>query len=151
MLAGVPGLRMLAADAGRHQRNHSYFPILVGPDFALTRDELYELLKDQGIHARRYFYPLISDFPMYRGLPSAAPANLPVAARDRGPGAVPADLPGDDGRRHRPRGLGRARSRRAGPGRAGLAARRTGRPGAPRGSGALSSRAPTPRATGQSS
>jgi len=29
--------------------------------------------------ARRYFYPLISDFPMYRGLPSAARAGLPVA------------------------------------------------------------------------
>lgn len=29
---------------------------------------------------RRYFYPLISDFPMYRGLVSANPANLPVAA-----------------------------------------------------------------------
>ena len=29
--------------------------------------------------ARRYFYPLISDFPMYRGLPSADAARLPVA------------------------------------------------------------------------
>jgi dTDP-4-amino-4,6-dideoxygalactose transaminase len=38
-------------------------------------------LRDNGIYARRYFYPLISDFPMYRGLPSAAPANLPVAQK----------------------------------------------------------------------
>ena len=30
-----------------------------------------------GIHARRYFYPLISDMPMYRGLASAVPDNLP--------------------------------------------------------------------------
>ena len=28
---------------------------------------------------RRYFYPLISDFPMYEALSSASPANLPVA------------------------------------------------------------------------
>ena len=30
---------------------------------------------------RRYFYPLISEFPMYRGLPSAASSNLPNASR----------------------------------------------------------------------
>jgi dTDP-4-amino-4,6-dideoxygalactose transaminase len=33
-------------------------------------------MKDAGIHGRRYFYPLISDMPMYRGLPSAQPENL---------------------------------------------------------------------------
>jgi dTDP-4-amino-4,6-dideoxygalactose transaminase len=33
------------------------------------------------IFVRRYFYPLISDLPMYRGLASAAPANLPVATQ----------------------------------------------------------------------
>jgi dTDP-4-amino-4,6-dideoxygalactose transaminase len=32
------------------------------------------------VHARRYFYPLITDFPMYRGLPSAHRDNLPVAS-----------------------------------------------------------------------
>ena len=37
------------------------------------------MLKDKGIHPRRYFYPLISEFPMYRGLPSAHRENLPVA------------------------------------------------------------------------
>jgi dTDP-4-amino-4,6-dideoxygalactose transaminase len=59
--------------------NSSYFPILVGQDYPLTRDGLYQKLKDKGIFARRYFYPLISDFPMYRGLPSADKINLPVA------------------------------------------------------------------------
>jgi dTDP-4-amino-4,6-dideoxygalactose transaminase len=51
----------------------------VGDGFALTRDELYWHLKRHNVHARRYFYPLITDFPMYRGLPSAHPSNLPVA------------------------------------------------------------------------
>lgn len=60
--------------------NHSYFPILVEGGYSLTRDQLYDRLKQEGIHARRYFYPLISDFPMYRGLPSAQRSNLPVAA-----------------------------------------------------------------------
>jgi dTDP-4-amino-4,6-dideoxygalactose transaminase len=47
----------------------------------MTRDELYFKLQEQGIFGRRYFYPLISTFNTYRGLPSAAPANLPVATR----------------------------------------------------------------------
>ena len=45
----------------------------------MSRDSLYEKLKDHGIHARRYFYPLISDFPMYQSMPSAHRDNLPVA------------------------------------------------------------------------
>jgi dTDP-4-amino-4,6-dideoxygalactose transaminase len=36
-------------------------------------------LREWNVIARRYFYPLISDFPMYRGLPSANRENLPVA------------------------------------------------------------------------
>ena len=60
--------------------NHSYFPILVQANYPISRDALYQKLRDAGIHARRYFYPLISDFPMYRNMPSAARANLPVAA-----------------------------------------------------------------------
>ncbi|HRD91984.1 MAG TPA: DegT/DnrJ/EryC1/StrS family aminotransferase, partial [Accumulibacter sp.] len=45
----------------------------------ISRDELYQRLKDNGIHPRRYFYPLISEFSMYRGLPSAHRDHLPVA------------------------------------------------------------------------
>ena len=61
--------------------NFSYFPILVGAQYPLSRDELYYKLRDKGIYSRRYFYPLISTMPMYRGLPSATHANLPVATR----------------------------------------------------------------------
>ncbi len=61
--------------------NHSYVPILVKPDFPLSRDELYEKLKANGIYARRYFYPLISEFPMYRNIPSAHRENLPNVTR----------------------------------------------------------------------
>lgn len=60
--------------------NYSYFPILVECNYPLTRDELYFKLKKNGINARRYFYPLISEFPMYRGYASSAKANLPVAS-----------------------------------------------------------------------
>ena len=78
-LAVLRGIQYLS-DAGEMVANYSYFPILVQPDYPITRDALYQKLKDQGIYARRYFYPLISDFPMYRGLPSAQRSHLPVAA-----------------------------------------------------------------------
>lgn len=66
-------------DAGETVANYAYFPILVEADYPLSRDALYQKLKDNGIHPRRYFHPLITDFPMYRGLPSAHHGNLPVA------------------------------------------------------------------------
>jgi dTDP-4-amino-4,6-dideoxygalactose transaminase len=78
-LAGVRGIRMLF-DTARAVTNDGYFPVLVGPGFPLDRDALYGRLRAAGVHARRYFHPLISDFPMYRGLPSARRSNLPVAS-----------------------------------------------------------------------
>jgi len=59
--------------------NNSYFAVLVRDTYPLSRDALHQKLHDAGIHARRYFYPLISHFPMYCAMPSAAPANLPHA------------------------------------------------------------------------
>jgi dTDP-4-amino-4,6-dideoxygalactose transaminase len=55
--------------------------MLVDDDFPMTRDALYEKLKLHGVFSRRYFYPLISSFPMYQHLPSATPENLPKATR----------------------------------------------------------------------
>lgn len=63
------------------QANFAYFPVLVDDGFPITRDQLYDLLRAHGIMVRRYFYPLISSFSMYRGLPSAKPDILPVATR----------------------------------------------------------------------
>lgn len=77
-LASVKGIHCLS-DADTTQSNHSYFPILVQPEYPLSRDALYQKLKEHDIYARRYFYPLISDFPMYRSMPSAQRDNLPVA------------------------------------------------------------------------
>ncbi len=78
-LATVKGIHCLQ-DAGEAVANYAYFPILVDADYPISRDDLYHKLKENGIHPRRYFYPLISEFPMYRGLPSAHRDNLPVAS-----------------------------------------------------------------------
>jgi len=77
-LKDVPGIRCLSGPAPA-VANYSYFPVLVEPAYALSRDGLYEALKTKAIFARRYFFPLITDFPMYRDLPSAHRDNLPVA------------------------------------------------------------------------
>ncbi len=78
-LQGVPGITVPQDIAGvRH--NYAYFPVRIhAGEYGMTRDELYEKLKKDGIMSRRYFYPLCSSFPTYRGLPSARPENLPVA------------------------------------------------------------------------
>lgn len=78
-LQGVEGL-LLHGTSAHSTRNYSYFPVRITDEFPVTRDELYERLRAGNIWARRYFYPLISEFPSYRGLPSASAANLPVAS-----------------------------------------------------------------------
>ena len=77
-LKNVKGIHCLN-DAGEVVANYAYFPILVGAGYPVSRDQLYQSLKENGIYSRRYFYPLISDFPMYRSLPSSHKDNLPVA------------------------------------------------------------------------
>jgi dTDP-4-amino-4,6-dideoxygalactose transaminase len=78
-LSNIAGIRCLSlSPATRH--NYSYFPVLVDPEYPLTRDDLYARLRDRKIISRRYFYPLISDFPMYRSAPGASRSNLRNAA-----------------------------------------------------------------------
>jgi len=78
MLSGVRGIHCLE-DSGETVSNYAYFPILIGEEYSIDRDALYQKLKDHGIFTRRYFYPLISSFSMYRSLSSAHIDNLPVA------------------------------------------------------------------------
>lgn len=77
-LAPIKGIKVVGF-SGQTQHNYSYFPILITPDYPLSRDELYQKLKKHDIFARRYFYPLISDFEVYNDLPSAVSTNLPIA------------------------------------------------------------------------
>ena len=77
-LQSIKGIRFMD-DMDNVTHNYAYFPIFITDQFAVSRDELYEVLKKSGIYARRYFYPLISNFSMYEKLPSALPLNLKVA------------------------------------------------------------------------
>ena len=77
-LKDIPGIRCHTPPESMRS-NYSYFPIFVEDDYPLTRDQLYGKLKANGINGRRYFYPLITEFPMYRNREDAASADLPVA------------------------------------------------------------------------
>ena len=81
VLCEISGVGFLEDMPGvRH--NYSYFPIFIDAEkFGMTRDELYLKMKGQGILSRRYFYPLISNFPTYKALPTANQKSLPVANR----------------------------------------------------------------------
>ena len=80
-LANVPGISMFA-ERDDVTYNYSYFPIFVNEkEYGISRDTLYEKMKEHNVLGRRYFYPLISNFAIYRGLPSATKENLPVATR----------------------------------------------------------------------
>ncbi len=78
-LKDIDGISFMNDIAGV-KHNYSYFPIFIESEkYGMTRDELYFKMKEQNVLGRRYFYPLISEFSTYRGLPSAAKENLPNA------------------------------------------------------------------------
>ena len=78
LLKGTPGITIFPGNINANS-NYSYFPILIDDGFHMSRDQAYELLKKNNILSRKYFYPLISNMPMYRGLISASVDNLPIA------------------------------------------------------------------------
>ncbi|NUZ10664.1 DegT/DnrJ/EryC1/StrS family aminotransferase [Pseudoalteromonas sp. McH1-7] len=64
-LANVKGIRLLN-NSSNVQANYSYYPILVERnDLHISRDKLFDKLKENNILARRYFYPLVTDFKAY--------------------------------------------------------------------------------------
>lgn len=77
-LHDLPGIRPVCPPDRPGQNGYS-FPILVGPDYPLARDALYQDLRDNGIHARRYFHPVLADLPMYRDRPCPGDRPLPHA------------------------------------------------------------------------
>lgn len=80
-LKDVEGVRLLAEPQGV-RNNYSYFPIFIEEkEYGMSRDALYFKLQEENIFGRRYFYPLISQFMMYKDLESARPENIPVATR----------------------------------------------------------------------
>ena len=78
-LSGVRGLGLCPGQEGV-EPNYAYMPAVFDPGaFGATRDEVFDALAAVGVHARKYFYPLVSDYACYRGV--YASERTPVAAR----------------------------------------------------------------------
>lgn len=81
-LAGVRGVRLVDPQPGVRP-NHAYMPVVFGDAFGATRDEVFDALAAEGIGARKYFYPLVTDYACYRSVYSSdrTPVAKDVASR----------------------------------------------------------------------
>lgn len=80
-LASVDGVTLMPEPPGIVS-SCQYFVIRIDREqFGVSRDEVHAALQEYKVFTRKYFYPLCSDYPCYRGLPTARAANLPVAHR----------------------------------------------------------------------
>ena len=66
-LSGLKGIKLPVRQTDV-TANYAYYPIVIDPEeFGSDRDTVYESLRGEGIHARRYFYPITSAFECYKG------------------------------------------------------------------------------------
>ena len=66
-LENIAGLQLNVVQPDVEQ-NYAYFPVIVEPKvFGATRNEIMDALAEQGIMARKYFYPLTSSFECFHG------------------------------------------------------------------------------------
>lgn len=64
-LTKIPGIKLPKTRQGV-KRNYAYFPIVINEkEYGFDRDTVLETLASHGIFARKYFYPLTSDFSCY--------------------------------------------------------------------------------------
>ena len=77
-LANVKGIKLCKPQEGV-EPNYAYFPV-VFDGFGASRDEVFAALGENGITARKYFYPLTNSFECYKDLPTAGAEKTPIAA-----------------------------------------------------------------------
>lgn len=78
-LEGVEGLQLNVIQPDVNS-NYSYFPIVFDENlFGASRDEVFDSLGNQGINARKYFYPLTNTFSAFHGKYDAT--ETPIALR----------------------------------------------------------------------
>jgi dTDP-4-amino-4,6-dideoxygalactose transaminase len=83
-LREVPGIHLAPPVSGDVRYNYAYMPIEVDEkEFGMSRDALYEKLKEWNVFTRRYFYPLICDFPCYRSISVKDPLTNARRVADR--------------------------------------------------------------------
>jgi len=79
-LREIKGIRYVQ-DTKLTKTNNTYFPILISEDYPIDRDTLFERLAHIGVNARKYFFPLVTEFPVYKNLLPKNPVSLPNAKK----------------------------------------------------------------------
>ena len=79
-LKNIPGIKLLSIPDDV-EYNYAYFPILIQQDYPLTRDELFYKFQENNIYPRKYFYPLITDFSLYKGYNIISKHKIPNARK----------------------------------------------------------------------
>lgn len=81
-LSKIAGIRLASSPAGLSNYNYGYYPIFISESiYGQSRDSLYHYLKTQDIIARRYFYPLISQYSAYQEIGAASQLSVPTAEK----------------------------------------------------------------------
>jgi len=75
LLSGVPGIQLKPVQKDVSS-NGAYFPVVFS-HFRKTRDQVFDQLATEDIHARKYFYPVVQDFDCYKDIYSSD--DTPVA------------------------------------------------------------------------
>lgn len=79
-LADIEGVSIVFQEIPGVEPSYQYFVIRISVSkFGQSRDDVFKRLRDHNIFARKYFFPLCSNYPCYQQLPSSTVANLPVA------------------------------------------------------------------------
>ncbi len=74
-LKNVKGIKLFELDDDTVV-NYAYFPVLIENDYRLSRDGVYDKLTDNGIHARKYFYPVTADQACFKNLYKKVEINV---------------------------------------------------------------------------
>lgn len=64
-LIEIQGLSFLAKSEWQTS-NYAYLPVIIEREYGMTRDQLYDELRQENIYARKYFYPITADQACFR-------------------------------------------------------------------------------------
>ena len=81
-LESIHGVKVMKEVPGV-ESNYAYFPIVFEEEFGESRDDVFQRLKENNIHSRKYFYPLTNTLACFEGRfnPEKTPIALDISKR----------------------------------------------------------------------
>lgn len=80
-LKTLPGIKIQEVSP-EMKMSEQYFPVVIDQkQFGRSRDEIYDALKEENIFARKYFYPICTDFEPYKGYSIVSVHDTPYAEK----------------------------------------------------------------------